>query len=106
MALELTDASFDAEVIQSPIPVLVDFWAPWCHPCRMLAPTVDQISTEYAGRVKVGKVNTDENQQIAIKYEITGLPTLLIFKNGQVVDSLVGAQPKDRITAKLNSHIG
>lgn len=106
MALEFTDANFKTEVLESSLPVLVDFWAPWCHPCRMLAPTIDQIATEYDGRVRVGKVNTDENSKVAIQYNIEGLPTLLVFKNGQVVDSIVGAQPKDRITAKLNAHLG
>jgi len=106
MALEFTDANFKTEVLESSLPVLVDFWAPWCHPCRMLAPTIDQIATEYDGRVRVGKVNSDENPQVSIQYRIEGLPTLLVFKNGQVVDSIVGAQPKDRITAKLNAHLG
>lgn len=103
--LELTDANFEDQVLKSGVPVLVDFWAPWCGPCRMLAPTIEQIATEYSGRAVVGKLDTDQHNQAAIKYRIEGLPTLLIFKNGQVVDQLVGAQPKDKITARLNAHV-
>ncbi len=91
MAAEFTDANFQTEVVESDVPVLVDFWAPWCGPCRMLAPTVDTIAEEYAGRVKVGKVNTDENPQVATQHGIQSIPTLMVFKGGQVVDRLVGA---------------
>ncbi|MFT4556917.1 MAG: thioredoxin 1 [Planctomycetaceae bacterium] len=105
MALEFKDASFEADVLQSETPVLVDFWAPWCGPCRMLAPTVDAIAEEYEGKVKVGKVNTDENPQIATQHQINSIPTLMIFKGGEVVERLVGAIPKEKITEKLDAHL-
>ncbi len=105
MALEFKDASFDEDVLKSETPVLVDFWAPWCGPCRMLAPTVDAISEEYEGKVKVGKVNTDENPQIATQHQINSIPTLMIFKGGEVVERLVGALPKEKITEKLDTHL-
>jgi thioredoxin 1 len=105
MALEFKDASFDEDVLKSETPVLVDFWAPWCGPCRMLAPTVDAISEEYEGKVKVGKVNTDENPQIATQHQINSIPTLMIFKGGEVVERLVGALPKEKITEKLDAHL-
>ena len=105
MALEFKDASFDEDVLKSDTPVLVDFWAPWCGPCRMLAPTVDVISEEYEGKVKVGKVNTDENPQIATQHQINSIPTLMIFKGGEVVERLVGALPKEKITEKLDAHL-
>ena len=105
MALEFKDASFEADVLQSDTPVLVDFWAPWCGPCRQLAPTVDAISEEYDGKVKVGKVNTDENPQIATQHQINSIPTLMIFKGGEIVERLVGALPKEKITEKLDAHL-
>lgn len=105
MALEFKDASFDEDVLKSDTPVLVDFWAPWCGPCRMLAPTVDAIAEEYEGKVKVGKVNTDENPQIATQHQINSIPTLMIFKGGEVVERLVGALPKEKITEKLDAHL-
>lgn len=102
---EFTDANFEAEVLQSSTPVLVDFWAPWCGPCRMLAPSIEQLSTEYAGKVKIGKLNTDDNSDVAAKFGIRSIPTLLIFKDGQVVNQLVGALPKDKIAEQIDRSI-
>jgi len=103
--VELTDANFEAEVINSEIPVLVDFWAPWCGPCRMVAPIVEEISHEYDGKVKVGKLNTDDNQMVASQYGIMSIPTLMIFKGGKVVDRIIGAQPKSALTGKIEDVI-
>ena len=88
--VEFTDQNFEQEVLNSTQPVLVDFWAEWCMPCRMLAPTIDKIATEYAGKVKVGKVDTDANREISIKYGISAIPTVILFKNGQVAQKFVG----------------
>ncbi|NIO00871.1 MAG: thioredoxin [Candidatus Latescibacteria bacterium] len=101
--IEVTDATFEAEVIKSSIPVLIDFWAPWCSPCRIVAPIVEEIATEYAGKIKVGKMNTEDNQQIAAQYGIMSIPTLMIFKDGEVKESVVGAQPKEAITSKIDA---
>lgn len=105
MALDFKDATFETDVLQSDVPVLVDFWAPWCGPCRMLAPTIDAIADEYEGKVKVGKVNTDENPQISTQHKINSIPTLMIFKGGEMVEQLVGALPKEKITEKLDAHL-
>jgi thioredoxin 1 len=105
MAHEVTDETFDAEVLQSATPVLVDFWAPWCGPCRMLAPTIDEIATEYDGKAKVVKLNTDASPKTASSLNIQSIPTLMVFKGGEVVDRLVGALPKEQITAKLDTHL-
>jgi thioredoxin 1 len=104
--LEVTDTTFDTEVLQSQVPVLVDFWAEWCGPCRMLAPTVEALAREYAGKVKVAKVNVDENIGITSRYRIQGIPTLLLFKAGQVREQLVGTQPKSVVEKALAKHIG
>ncbi len=103
--IELTDANFDTEVLQSKVPVMVDFWAEWCGPCRMLAPTVETVANEYAGKVKVGKLNVDENIATGTRYNIRGIPTLLIFNNGQIQEQLVGTQPKSAIERALNKHL-
>ena len=103
--LEFTDSNFGSQVLESDVPVLVDFWAPWCGPCRMIAPTVEQIATDYAGKVRVGKVNTDENPQVAASHNISSIPTLLVFKNGRVVDKSIGVTPKAALSALLDKHV-
>ena len=104
--LTFTDAAFDTDVVNSDQPVLVDFWAPWCGPCKAMGPTVDAIASEYAGKVKVGKLNTDDNQATAMRYSIRGIPTLLLFKGGKVVDQRVGALPKPELVKMLAPHLG
>jgi thioredoxin 1 len=101
--MEFTDANFDQEVLKANQPVLVDFWAPWCGPCRMIAPIVAEISQEYAGKLKVGKLNTDDNQGVAARYGIMSIPTVMIFKNGEMVARIVGAQPKQALTGKIDA---
>jgi thioredoxin 1 len=101
--IEITDSTFQKEVLESNVPVLVDFWAAWCGPCKMIAPVVEEIAKEYDGKLKVGKVDVDANQQYAAKYGIRSIPTLLIFKDGKVVDQIIGAVPKPMITQKLAS---
>lgn len=103
--LIFSDETFDRDVLNSDIPVLVDFWAEWCGPCRMMSPTVDQVADEYAGRVKVGKLNVDHNGQTAMRYQIRGIPTLLLFKGGRVVDQRVGAIGKSEIQRMLEPHL-
>jgi thioredoxin 1 len=105
MAKEFTDANFEEEVLNSDKPVLVDFWAVWCGPCRMIAPIVDELSTEYDGKVSVGKMNVDENREVPAKFGIRSIPTLLVFKNGEVVDKVVGAVPKGSIAEKLEAQL-
>lgn len=103
--LTITDANFDEEVIKSTVPVLVDFWAPWCGPCRMIAPVVDEIADAKVGKAKVGKVNVDDHPGVAGRYRINSIPALLIFKNGEVADQIVGAVPKAALLAKLDAHL-
>ena len=98
----ITDDSFDAEVIQSSIPVLVDFWAEWCGPCKMIAPTVEIVAKEFAGKIKVTKLNVDENNKIATSYNIRGIPTLMFFKDGNPVKTLIGAQSKDTLKREID----
>ena len=103
--LTLSDASFDNDVLSSDVPVLVDFWAEWCGPCRMMEPTIDAIATDYNGRVRVGKLNVDDNGNIATRYGIRGIPTLLLFKAGKVVEQRVGAVGKTDVQKMLDTHL-
>ncbi len=105
MALEVTDATFKDEVLNSPVPVMVDFWAEWCGPCKMIAPTVAELAKEYEGRVKVAKLDVDANYQTAGAFDVRSIPTLLFFKNGQVVDKIVGAVPKQKLKEKLELNL-
>jgi thioredoxin 1 len=102
---EFSEQNFDADVLKSPQPVLVDFWATWCGPCRMMSPTVDSVADEYAGRAKVGKLNVDDNPEIAGRYGIRSIPTLLLFKNGEIQEQLVGLVGKDALTKILDKHL-
>lgn len=104
-ASPVTDASFKDDVLESDVPVLVDFWAPWCGPCRMVAPVVEEIAEQYEGQVKVVKLNTDENPQVASQYGIRSIPTLMIFKGGQRVDMVVGAVPKTTLANTLEKYL-
>lgn len=103
--LEFTDDNFQSEVLESDQPVLVDFWAPWCGPCKMLTPTIEELAGEFNGKVRVGKVNTDENPQTASGQNISAIPTVMLFKNGEVVDRFVGVTPKEKFAASLESHL-
>jgi thioredoxin 1 len=101
--VEITDENFESEVINSDKPVLIDFWAVWCGPCKAIAPIVEELSVEYEGKLKVGKLNVDDNQQTSIKFGVRSIPTLLIFKNGKLADTIIGAVPKSNIVNKLKA---
>jgi thioredoxin 1 len=103
--IHLTDDTFNSEVLKSDIPVIVDFWATWCAPCRMIAPIIEQFATEYEGKVKVCKLDVDNNQNVAMNYGIRSIPTVLIFKNGVVVDTIVGAVPKKVLKERLDNQL-
>ncbi len=105
MALEFTDANFQTEVLGSDKLTVVDFWAEWCGPCRAIGPVIEELGKEYAGKVNVGKVNVDHNSEVSINYGITSIPAILFFKNGEVVDKLVGAQPKGNFVKKIEQHL-
>ncbi len=102
---EFTDDNFETEVLKSDKPVLVDFWAPWCGPCRLIAPTIDELSNDYLGKIHVGKLNTDDNPKVASSLGISAIPTVLLFKGGSVVEKFVGVQPKPRMSAALDGHL-
>jgi thioredoxin 1 len=103
--IEITDANFEQEVLKSDVPVLLDFWAVWCGPCKMIAPFVQEIANEYEGKIKVGKVDVDNNPQTAMTYGIRSIPTLLIFKGGKIADQIIGAVPKNTIVNKIEGQL-
>ena len=104
-AVAVTEGNFEAEVLNSKVPVLVDFWAAWCGPCRAIAPTIEEIATEYTGRLKVVKLDVDEAQEVSVRYGVQSIPTLMLFKDGAPVERLVGAHPKRNIVATIQSHL-
>ncbi|HUT15087.1 MAG TPA: thioredoxin [Anaerolineae bacterium] len=103
--LHLTDATFEKEVLESDLPVLVDFWAPWCGPCRMVAPMIKELAAEFDGRMVVAKINTDENSETAIKYGIMSIPSMIIFKDGQEAERMIGARPKQALAEALETFL-
>jgi thioredoxin 1 len=104
--IEITDANFDQEVLKSDKPVLIDFWAVWCGPCKMVAPVVEEIASEYDGKLKVGKIDVDSNPEVSMKFGIRSIPTLMVFKGGKVVEQIIGAVPKRNLVDKVVPHIG
>ena len=104
-ALYLSQENFDQEVVKSATPVLVDFWAEWCGPCRVVGPIVDQLADELKGKLKVAKLNVDDNQELAAQFSVMSIPTLIIFKSGKPVEQIVGAMPKDQLLKKINPHL-
>ncbi len=103
--VHVTDSTFDAQVLKSDIPVLTDFWAEWCGPCKMITPILEEIAEDYAGQIKIAKVDVDENNQIAMKLGVQSIPTVILFKNGQAVERLVGAMPKERLLSRILPHL-
>ena len=104
--LHVTDATFQKEVLESDLPVLVDFWAPWCGPCLMVAPVIEKMAADFGGRMVVAKLNTDENSKTAVKYGIMSIPTMIIFKDGQEAERMIGARPKQALAEKLETFLG
>ena len=100
---EFTDSNFDAEVVNADVPVLVDFWAEWCQPCRMLSPTIDEVASEFEGKAKVGKLDTDSNREVSVKYGISAIPTVILFKNGEIEKKFVGLTGKEQFVEAINS---
>ncbi len=105
MEVKLTDGNFKQEILESSLPALVDFWAPWCAPCNMVAPIIEEIAEEYKGKLKVGKLNVEEAPEVAAKYDIRGIPTLMIFKDGNMVEQIVGVVPKTSIEEKIKTYL-
>jgi thioredoxin 1 len=103
--VHITDSSFDAEVLKSDVPVLTDFWAEWCGPCKVIAPILEQIAEEYDGRIKITKIDVDQHNHTAIQHGVQSIPTLILFKNGQTVERLVGSMPKDKLLARILPHL-
>ena len=103
--ITFTDGNFDAEALKSEVPVIVDFWAAWCGPCRMIAPIIEELAGEYEGKIKIGKLDVDENQQTAIKYGVRSIPTVLFFKDGKVAETIIGAVPKSMFAEKITNLI-
>lgn len=102
---EVSDTSFESDILKSTVPVLVDFWAPWCGPCRTVGPIVDELASQYAGKIKVAKVNVDESQQVAFQYQVTSIPTFILFKNGRVADRVLGALPRSEFVRFIDRNI-